>query len=309
MVWSRTDSFLQTGSGSRRKSKPGSSNGRRIDPDAHQQYLLGRFHFNRGVEDGFRKAIPYYEQAITKDPNSAQAYAGLAEAYSALSSDFARPRDAIPKAKAAATTALTLDDSLAEAHTAMGFIHLFYDWDGPAAEPEFTRALQLNPSLASAHMDYAGYFLAVGKREEAVREIRRALALDPLSLRMHAGAIMFLIFARHYDEAVEEARKTLELEPRFNYAMAFQGLVYAEEGRLQEAVERVQAAAQLGDDPRLKLFRAHVHAVAGEKVEAEKIVQKIEADAVGGYICPYQIGAAYVSLGQNDAAYKWLRKG
>ena len=170
--------------------------GRRIDPAAHQSFLLGRYHFNRGIEEGLRKAVTHFEQAISRDAAYAEAVRGPGGGYIALSSNYDRPRDTIPLAKAAALNALKLDDSLADAHAHLGFIHFFYDWDAKAAEKEFARAIQINPNLASARIQRAGYFLAVGKPRDAISEIRLALQLDPLSLRTHALGTIFLIFAR-----------------------------------------------------------------------------------------------------------------
>jgi len=283
--------------------------GRRVDPAAHQLFLLGRFHLSRGIEDGLRKAIPYFEQAIARDSGYAEAYVGLAEAYNTLASNYERPRDVLPLAKSAALTALKLDESLADAHAQMGVIHLFYDWDARAAEREFARAIELNPSLASARIHHAGYYLAVGKPQEAVSEIRLALQLDPLYLRTYALGTIYLIFARQYDEAIELARKALELEPRFGVALGFQGLAYAEQGRFTEAVANIEKAAQLDKSAMVGLFRAHVHAVAGHTHEAETLVKEVEEEAQRAYICPYEIATAYVSLRNNDKAYEWLRKG
>ena len=285
------------------------SSGRRIDPGAYQQFLLGRYHFNRGIEDGLRKAVTHYEQAIGRDSAYAEAYAGLAETYITLSSNYDRPRATIPLAKAAALTALKLDDALADAHAHMGYIHFFYDWDAKAAEREFARAIQLNPNLASARIQRAGYFLAMGKPREAVSEVRLALQLDPLSLRTHALGTVYLIFAGENDEAIQLARNALELEPRFGAAIAFQGLAYAEQGRFQEAIASLEKAAELDKSVMVHLFRAHVHAVAGNKRRAQELIDETEKDAEHRYICPYEIATAYVSLRNNDKAYEWLRKG
>jgi len=283
--------------------------GRRVEPEAHQAFLLGRFHAGTGIEEGLRKAIPYFKAAIEKDPGYAEAHAGLAEAYLFLASNYDRPRDVIPLAKMAASNALELDESLADAHAHMGFIHLFYDWDGPAAEREFARAIQLNPSLSSAHIYRAGHMLATGKSADAIPEVRLALQLDPLSLRAHALGTIFLIFARQYDEAIALAHKALELQPRFGLALGFQGLAYAEQGRFAEAVANLEKAAQLDKGAMVALFRAHVHAVAGNRSEAEKITKEVEKEAEHRYICPYEIATAYVSLRDHDKAYEWLRRG
>ena len=179
----------------------------------------------------------------------------------------------MPKAKTAALTALKLDESLAEAHAALGFIHLIYDWDGPAAERELQRAIQLNPSLATARLNYAAYLSTQGRHDEGVQEIRRAVELDPLSLRTHSVGASLLMFARRYDEAIELARKGLELDPNFAFSLAFQGVAYAEQGRFQEAVSNLQKAAQLDKSPTILALGAHVHAVAGQKGEAKKLIQ------------------------------------
>ena len=185
----------------------------RSNPEVHRQVLLGRYHVAKATEEGLRKAIQYFDAAIARDPANAMAHAGLAEAYAGLSGFYVHPREVMPKAKQAAETALRLDESLADAHAALGFIHLVYDWDGPAAEKELLRALDLNPTLATARLHYAAYLASQARNEESVREVRRAVEFDPLSMRTHAFGSMFLIFSRRYDEAIELARKGLELEP------------------------------------------------------------------------------------------------
>lgn len=282
---------------------------RPVDPEAHRLSLLGRFHANQGTEEGLKKAIQHFDLAIAKDPGSASAYAGLAEAYIGLSSFYVHPREAMPKAKAAARSALKLDESLADAHAALGYIHLIYDWDGPAAERELQRAIQLNPSLSTARLNYAAYLTTQGRNDEGILEIRRAVELDPLSLRAHAEGTVLLLFSGRYDEAIELARKGLELEPNFAFGLAFQGLAYAEQGRFQEAISNLQKAARLDKSPTILALGAHVHAVAGQKREAEKLIHEVEEGARHRYFCPYEIGAAYVSLGDPDTAVKWFRKG
>ena len=282
---------------------------RPVDPEAHRLFLLGRFHANQGTEEGLRKAIEHFDLAIARDPAYASAYAGLAEAYIGLSSFYVHPREAMPKAKTAALSASKLDESLADAHAALGYIHLIYDWDGPAAERELQRAIQLNPSLSTARLNYASYLSTQGRHDESVLEIRRAVELDPLSLRAHADGASLLLFAKRYDEAIELARKSLELDPNFALGLTFQGVAYAEQGRFQEAIGNLQKAARLDKSPSILALAAHVHAVAGQKREAEKLIHDVEKTAEQHYFCPYEIGAAYVSLGNHDTAVKWFRKG
>jgi len=282
---------------------------RPVNPEVHLQVLLGRHHVAKATQEGVRKAIQYFSTAIAADPANAMAHAGLGEAYAALSGFYVHPREVMPKAKQAAETALRLDESVADAHAVLGFIHLVYDWNGPAAEKQLLRALELNPTLASARLHYAAYLASQARNEESVREVRRAVELDPLSVRTHAFGSMFLIFSRRYDDAIELARKGLELEPNHAFSLAFQGLAYAEQGRFEEAVANLQKAAQRGDNPTIAALQAHVLAVAGQKEQAKKLILQLEEAFKDRYFCPYEIGHVYVSLGEPDTAYKWFRKG
>jgi TolB-like protein/Tfp pilus assembly protein PilF len=280
-----------------------------VDPDVHRQVLLGRHYAARATEEDLRKAIQYFDVAIAGDAANAMAHAGLAEAYMGLSGYYVPPREAMPNARRAAETALRLDGSLADAHAVLGFIHLVYDWDGPAAEKALLRALDLNPTLATARLNYASYLTTQARHDEAVREIGRAVAFDPVSKRTNTDATSLLLFARRYDEAIEFARKGREFEPKSAFALAFQGVAYAEKGRFEEAVDNMERAAQLDHSPTLLSLQAHVLAVAGRKAEALKLIRQVEESTKNGYFCPYEIGGAYVSLGDADTAYRWFRKG
>ena len=282
---------------------------RPVDPEVHRQVLLGRHHAAKATEEGLRTAIQYYNVAIAKDPAYALSHAGLAEAYMGLAGFYVDPREAMPKAKQAAETAIRLDESLADAHAALGYVHLVYDWDGPAAEKKLLRALALNPTLGMARLNYAAYLSTQARHDEAVQEVRRAIDLDPLSIRIHAIGTVQLLFARRYDEAIELARKGLEFEPDSAFTLAFQGVAYAEQGRFHEAVEKVQRAAQLDDSLTILALQAHVLAVAGRKEEARAVIRRVEEAAKHRYFCPYEIGTVYVSLGDRDTAYDLFRKG
>jgi tetratricopeptide (TPR) repeat protein len=271
--------------------------------------LLGRYHVAKGTEESLRKAVQYFQAAIAKDGTNALAHAGLAEAYTELNGFYMDPTEAMPPAKRAAEMAIRLDDSLADAHAALGNIHLVYDWDGPGAEKELLRSLDLNPTLAIARLRYAAYLASQARTDQAAQEIRRAIALDPLSIRTHTFGTLFLVFARQYDEAIELARKGLELEPGAGFIMAFQGAAYAQQGRFEEAVANLQKAVQLDSSPTIRALRAHVLAVAGQKNEARRLIGQVEVDAQGRYFCPYEIATAYVSLGDFDTACEWFRKG
>jgi eukaryotic-like serine/threonine-protein kinase len=282
---------------------------RPIDPDVHRQVLLARHHAAKATEDGLRKALHYFEAAIARDPLNAPAHAGLAEAYTELAGFYIDPRDAMPKAKQAAETAIRLDDTIADAHAALGYVRLVYDWDGPGAAKALLRALDLNPTLATARLNYAAYLTTQARDDDAVREIRRAVDLDPLSVRTHAFGTVLLLFTRRYEEAIELARRGLEFEPNASFTLAFQGVAYAEQGRFNEAVENLQRAAQLDNSLTILALQAHVLAVAGRTQEARELIQRVEEAARHQYFCPYEIGTVYVSLGDLDTAHRLFRKG
>jgi eukaryotic-like serine/threonine-protein kinase len=281
---------------------------RPVDPDAHRQVLLGRHHAAKATEEGLRKAVEHFDRALAATPDNALAHAGLAETYIGLSGYYMRPKEAMPRAKQAAETALRLDESLADAHAALGYVHLVYDWDGPAARTELLRALELDPTLAVARLHYAAYLTTQAQHEQAVAEIRRAIGFDPVSLRSNALATSLLLFARRYDDAIELARRGFEVEPNA-FALAFQGVAYAEQRRFPEAVDAMDRAARLDSSGTILALQAHVLASAGKKADARRVIRRVEESAKGRYFCPYEIGTAHVSLGDDDTAYRWFRLG
>jgi len=282
---------------------------RPIDPEVHRQVLLGRHHAAKATEEGLRKGIQYFDDGISKDPANALAHAGLAEAYMGLSGFYVAPREVMPKAKRAAETAVRLDESLADAHATLGYVHLVYDWDGPAAEKALLRALALNPTLGMARLNYAAYLTTQARHDEAVREVRRAIDLDPLSIRIHAIGTVQLLFSRRYDEAIKLAQKGLEFEPDSAFILAFQGVAYAEQGRFKEAVDNLERAARLDNSLTILALQAHVLAVAGRREQAKALIRQVQDAARHQYFCPYEIATVYVSLGDHDTAYSLFRKG
>ena len=213
---------------------------RPINAEAHEAYLKGRYSLNKQNEPAIRQAIRYFNEAIEKDPRGAPAYAGLADAYCALRSVYASPREVMPAAKAAALKAVELDPSSAEAHLSLGQVKFYYDFDWPGAESEFRRAIELNPNLADAHDLFATYLAAMQRHTEAIFEIRRARELDPLSLLVMADAGWVYYLGRQYDRAIEESRKAVELDPTFWIAQAFLGLAYEKTGRFAEAIAALE---------------------------------------------------------------------
>jgi serine/threonine-protein kinase len=279
-----------------------------VDPEVHRQVLLGRHHTAKATEEGLQKAVQYFQLAVATAADNAMAHAGLAEAYIGLSGYYMHPRMAMPKAKQAAEAAIRLDPSLADAHAALGYIHLVYDWDGLAARASLLRALELNPTLATARLHYAAYLTTQAQHNEAVREIRRAVEFDPASIRTNAVATSLLLFARRFDEAIELAQRGFEFEPNA-FALAFQGVAYAEQARFTEAVGNLERAARLDSSATILSLQAHVLALAGQRAEAQKVIRRVEESTKTKYFCPYEIATAHVSLGDADTAYRWFRKG
>jgi len=281
------------------------------DSAAYQDYLRGRYFWNKRTEDGFRRAVSYFNAAIERDPSYALAYAGLADTYS-LMSDYSivPPREAMPKARAAAERALALDANLAEAHTSLAFVRMAYDWKWEEAGRDFERALELNPNYATAHQWYASYLVQVGRHGEALSEIKRAQELDPLSSIISANAGLYLYYARQYERAVEQLRKTLEVDEHFGVARLYLGYAYLQQpGREAEAVAEFQKARDLmGEDPETLSALGHAYAAAGRRAEAQKILEQLRERAARAYVSPYFVAAVYAGLGESDRAFEWLEK-
>jgi serine/threonine protein kinase/tetratricopeptide (TPR) repeat protein len=278
--------------------------------EAYQDYLKGRYWWNKRTEDGINKGIAYFRQAIAKDPNYALAYAGLADCYSLPSVfGFVPAKEAYPKAKEAALKALEIDDSLAEAHASLGYIKMRYDWDWSDGERESQRAIVLNPSSADAHERYGAALLEMGRSEEAVAEEKRALELDPLSLPINFALGTGLWFARHYDQAIEQYRKTLELDPNFILGHINLGMAYLSKSAHKEAVTEVEKALAIspGNTQALSV-RGYAYAVAGRRAEAQKVLDQLNEISKHKYVPAVLMALIYVGLGEKDKAFEWLER-
>ena len=192
-----------------------------VNPEAYESYLKGRYFWNKRTADGLKVALAYFNQAIDEDPKYAQAYSGLADTYALLGDwQYAvmTPKEALPKAKAAAIKALELDSTLGEAHNSLAFCFDAFDWDFDSAGKEFRRAIELNPGYATAHHWYAWHLSLLGRYDEAIAEMRKAENLDPLSLIINADLAELLVIAHSYDESIRQSRKTIEMDPNFALA-------------------------------------------------------------------------------------------
>jgi TolB-like protein/DNA-binding winged helix-turn-helix (wHTH) protein/Flp pilus assembly protein TadD len=278
--------------------------------EAYRLYLQGRYFWNKRTEEGFRKAIELFEQAIALDPGYARAYAGLADAYGLLASyNFLPPQQAYPKAKAAAEKAIALDGGLAEAHTSLASIQHSYEWDWRGAEQAYQRALELNPGYATAHQWYGEYLIQVGRFDEAAQQMELARALDPLSLIINTNLGWTFFMARNYDRAIAQLRKVVELDAHFVNARLKLGLAYMQKGLLDEAQAEFQQAQTLaGESSQVLSARACAYARAGARAEAQRIVKQLAVQARTSYVEPSDIALVYVALGQADEAFAWLQK-
>jgi TolB-like protein/tetratricopeptide (TPR) repeat protein len=233
--------------------------------EAYQLYLKGRFQWNKRTGESLKQSVEFYNQAIEKDPNYALAYSGLAESYVLFPNySVALPQECMPKAKAAAVRAIEIDDSLAEAHVALGLYLSIFSWNQPVAEREFRRAIELNPNYPSAHQQLANYCLmAMGRFDEAIAEGRRAEELDPLSPIISSDVGANLTRARRLDEAIAQFNRTLTLDPNFYSARYALATAYHAKGNYAEAIAEYRKALALNDDPWVKALLARSLAKSG----------------------------------------------
>jgi serine/threonine-protein kinase len=277
--------------------------------EAYKLYLKGQFEANKFTPEGLGKGIEYFNQAIAIDPTYALAYAGLSDLYIAQAHVFVPPKEGYAKAKWGAEKAAQLDDTLAEAHEALGSVKLYSDWDFPAAEREFKRAIELNPNYALAHSNYSCYFKALRRYPEEIAEARRGQDLDPLSAfaNMELGEAFYQ--ARRYDEAIEQIRKTVALDPHFFVSYHVGARAYEQKKMYPEAIADCQEWMKIfPDDPNALATLGHVYATMGKGREAEEIINKLQEISKQRYFSPYWIAVAYAGLGDNDQAFHYFEK-
>jgi DNA-binding winged helix-turn-helix (wHTH) protein/TolB-like protein/Tfp pilus assembly protein PilF len=276
--------------------------------EAYSLYLKGRNYWSKRTEDGLLQGIEYFRKAIEADQNYAPAYAGLADCYNMLVVyGINQPSEAFPKAKEAATKALSLDASLAEARTSLAFIKHRWDWAREDAEKEFQLAIKSKPTYAPAHQWYSSYLVAMGRFDEAIAEARRAQELEPLSFISNSHIGWILYFAGRYDEAIEHCKKLLDVDPNFFPARRYLGLVYEQKGMYKEAIAEFQQAAKLSGSPLMMSLLAHAYAASGNRAEAERLLVQLSQQKQR-YVSPYTVATIYTGLGQKDQAFKWLDK-
>jgi TolB-like protein/DNA-binding winged helix-turn-helix (wHTH) protein/Flp pilus assembly protein TadD len=284
-----------------------------VNPEAYESYLKGRYFWNKRTADGLKVALAYFKQTIEEDPKYAPAYSGLADTYALLGDwQYAvmTPKEAFPKAKAAAIKALELDNALGEAHNSLAFVLDGFDWDLESGGKEFRRAIDLNPGYATAHHWYAWHLSLLGRYDEAIAEMRKAENLDPLSLIINADLAELLVLAHSYDESIRQSRKTIEMDPNFALAHNQLAQAYLQKHMDDEAVAELQKAVELsGGSPTCIANLARAYVASGKRSEAAKLLSDLKKRSNPGYSNAAEIALIYASLGDNDQAMNWLDKG
>jgi DNA-binding winged helix-turn-helix (wHTH) protein/TolB-like protein/tetratricopeptide (TPR) repeat protein len=281
------------------------------NPRAYQLYMEGRYFWNKRTEEGLQRSIEYFRRASLEDQQYAMAYAGLADSYTLLASYGVEPANqAYPDAKAAALKALQLDDSLAEAHTSLGMVAFYYEWDWARAEEEFRRAIDLNPNYPMAHAWYGLCLAAMNRREEALKQVQLAQELDPLSLIINTEVGRVYYWARNYDQAIAAFQKAIDLDPHFARAHTRLGMAYAAERNYREATREFREAKRLtGQDPYLDGLIGYAEALSGHAEIARELSRKQTSRSSGKeYIPPYSQALICIGLGERAQALDWFSK-
>ena len=291
---------------------------RTVNPEAYDLYLKGRFYWNQRNSAAIKESIGYLQKATELDPNFALAYVGLADAYNIGNIlGVYSAKESLPEARAAATKALALDPSLAEAHAALGMVKSHYDFDLVGAQREFLKAIELNPNSAYAHLFYSNCYLApMGRMSEAIAENQRALQLDPLSLPINNFMGMTYMFAENYEKAYQQFQHTIAMDPTFPLAHLYFSWLLTTMGKYEESIKENEKSELLGgsspeDAAAEAAAMLQAFKTGGEKGFWQKNLERTlltlkqsgsdSADATG-------VASAYALVGDKDNAFKWLDK-
>ena len=279
--------------------------------EAYQLYLQGRYFWNRRTPEGINKSIDYFQQAIAKDPQDALAYAGLADAYNVLSMyNSVPPGEAFPKAQAAALKALSLDDSLAEAHTSLAMAEFSYDWDAAGGEREYRRAIALDPNYATAHHWYSLLLEIMGRKEEARNEAQKALELDPLSLIINSNLAKMDAEEKRFDDAQRVVNKLRDLDPHSALTYGSFEVLHLEQGNCPAALADLEKIQEIVPGAGGELAEAgEVYARCGDAERAREFAGRLETLSGKQYVAPASIAFIYAWLGDKDHTLLWLEKG
>jgi TolB-like protein/DNA-binding winged helix-turn-helix (wHTH) protein/Tfp pilus assembly protein PilF len=277
------------------------------NPQAYEAYLTGMYYYRKPGTEGVKKSLDYFNQAVALDPNFALAWIGLARANRFFAATaLLNPKEPLAKAKAATEKALSLDETLPEAHLEVA-ITKKDEWDWAGAESEYKRAIELNPNLADAHAMYSTFLPLIGRHTEALAEIKRAQELDPLQLGLRAREVVILTIARRYDEAIEKQRQHIELEPGNGSSHVFLGLIYQAKGMYEQAINEYRKGMRIdGETTSVQCYLGYALAMSGKRREAQTILDKLKRTKE--YVSLTELAYLYIGLGDNEAALASLER-
>ena len=285
---------------------------RPVSTQSYDNYLKGRYYWNKRSQEGLTKAINYFQAAVEKDPHYALAYAGLADCYSIIGSAIVGTvpaTEVAPKARAAALKSLELDNTLAEAHTSLATVRFNYDWDWNSAASGFRRAVELNPSYATAYQRNSLYLMSMGRTSESIEEMNRAHDLDPLSISTNFSLGWRLYMAREYDQAIEQLRNTIDMDPDFVLPHLVLGQAYEQKKAYDQAITELRRAADISQNsPPAIAALARTYAVSGRTADARNLLDQLMMQSKKQYVSPFYVAIVYAGLGENDKAMAWLEK-
>ena len=277
--------------------------------DAYNLYLRGRHFWNKYTKESVLKAIELFKEAVAIDSSYALAYCGLADAYFRLSNVHFPPREVLPKAKEAALRAVKIDENLADAHSSLGLLKVYYDYDWDGAEREFRKALRLNPDLVLAHQRYGNYLAFRGRFEESNSHYEKALELDPLSLQINVNLATTDYLRGEYEAAVRHLKKTRELEPNYIPTLFVLGAVYIQQGQLEKAIEQFRLVNKIDDEAYLSMgFMGHALALAGQRAEAESVLKLLLETSQRKYVSPFSMLMIHLALGHEERTCQLLEQ-
>jgi TolB-like protein/DNA-binding winged helix-turn-helix (wHTH) protein/thioredoxin-like negative regulator of GroEL len=283
----------------------------RVDPDAYDAYVKGRYFWSKFTLDSVNKSRDFFSQAVQKDPSYASAYVGLAEsqinlmfAYNAIS-----PANGCGEAESAAHKAVDIDDSIAEAHAALARFKLQCNWEWAAAGQEFQQAIGLEPGSSEVHHQYAHYLMAMGRIAEAWDESSRALELDPYGIRTNSHLGWHHFYARQPDLAIRDFQRTLSMEAGDDYSRRYLANCYEQKRMYAEALaELMKTPPGPAWTPVFRAALGYAHAMAGHSPDALIIAGELESEAKQQYVSAFDIALIYVGLGEDKRALAWLER-